>query len=811
MIETRDTEILIDGQPVIVMAGEIHYFRLARADWQDRLDRLKSIGGNAVASYIPWIVHEQPDGSFDFRGRTREQCDLVGFINLCRQNDLWFIARIGPFIMAEMKNEGLPYRLYSQHPEIVPTTWDNNPAPTRTVDYLAPAFLSETRAWYAAVLPHLVARLHDAGGPIIAVQLDNEVGMLSWVSQSPDLTDRLLTDFAAWLRATPSAGPPGGYPFALDDAAARAAAIRSPGESYAPALGRDLSRYMRHRYARYIATLRQFAEDEGVRGVPFLVNIHGTDQNRGVTFPIGISQLMDSYRHQDGYIAGSDHYLGDLTTANFGDLYLMNAFMRAVAGPGQPLASLEFEAGDGDYSGDGVSRTDPSAADFKLRMSLAQSNRMINFYLAAGGINYRLDPPSGDGNDRISFTGERHGIAAPVGPEGQLNSTFPRLSRVTRAVMASADSLATMHEEHDGIAFGFNPDDYLTENRYPDSQRTAEIDADLARNRFGGLNQQLARSLLLLGLRFPAVDIRHPLALDPEMVPAVAIGGSLYMDHGTQITLVHYLDRGGRLLINGEIPRFDLAGNPATPLCDALELRPTTDRTSETFYYLSIQPEGWAAGWPEYRVGQLQGFDAGADGCFLRAYGTGEGCGFERPVGAGRATVITTELPGDPAFIGIILDRLGMQPSLRHNSPTNGIFLTSSINDDGARFMYLLNLDGYAKRVHLTEGDRALLDGRELTLGPRDSVMLPLNVPYLPATVRWATTEVQQQTASRLVFRRFQDEDVVALETPREIEPSDQFTVEPTGGGYLLRSRLPLRLDKPDQVMPVTFHPPARS
>ena len=48
--------------------------------------------------------------------------------------------------MAELKNEGLPYRLYTEHPEIVPIGWDGRPAPTRTVDYLAPAFLAERAA-----------------------------------------------------------------------------------------------------------------------------------------------------------------------------------------------------------------------------------------------------------------------------------------------------------------------------------------------------------------------------------------------------------------------------------------------------------------------------------------------------------------------------------------------------------------------------------------------------------------------------------------------------------------------------------------
>ena len=142
MIELRDKAILIDGQPRLVLSGEVHYFRLRREDWQDRLDKLKAAGCNTVASYIPWLCHETVEGRIDLDGRTRPELDLGAFIDLCHVNDLWFIARPGPFVMAELKNEGLPYWVYEKHPEIVPAGWDGKPATTHTVDYLAPAFLA---------------------------------------------------------------------------------------------------------------------------------------------------------------------------------------------------------------------------------------------------------------------------------------------------------------------------------------------------------------------------------------------------------------------------------------------------------------------------------------------------------------------------------------------------------------------------------------------------------------------------------------------------------------------------------------------
>lgn len=301
MVEIANRQIIIDGRPQIVLCGEIHYFRLRRDEWQDRIDKLRAAGFNAVASYIPWLCHEPSEGAFDLDGSTRPELDLAAFIDLCRDNGLWFFARPGPFVMAELKNEGLPYWVYAKHPEIVAPSWDDEKVPSKTVDYLAPAFLEAARNWYRAVMPLLAPRLEPQGGNVIAVQLDNEIGMLSWVTNRPDLSDALLDDFGRWLEQhhAPDALPQR-YPFDLDNAAIRNPALRSPAESYAAALLHDLGRYMRDRFRRYVATLRGYAEEFGVRDVPFVINIHGTAEGRGLSYPIGISQLYEAYTQDAG-------------------------------------------------------------------------------------------------------------------------------------------------------------------------------------------------------------------------------------------------------------------------------------------------------------------------------------------------------------------------------------------------------------------------------------------------------------------------------------------------------------------------------
>ncbi|MGX2040429.1 beta-galactosidase [Methylocaldum sp. MU1018] len=795
MIEIRNKQIVIDGVPRIVMSGEIHYFRVPRASWQDRLDKLKAAGCNTVASYVPWLCHEPADGKVDLEGETRAELDLGAFIDLCKQNGLWFFARPGPFIMAEMKNEGLPYWVAGKHPEIAPVGWDGASTGARAVDYLAPGFLYEARKWYAAVMRVLAPRLHARGGNVIAVQLDNEIGMLAWVCNCPGLTDDMLADFSDWLERRYGAEDLARrYSFDPADAEIRRNRARSPVDGHGVRLMRDLGHYMRNRFSRYVATLRAWAEEFGVKDVPFVINVHGTQSGRGLTFPVGISQLYEAYTQAPGYLPGSDFYLGNLTPDNFQDLYVCNAFMDCVQTADQPLSSVEFECGDGDYGHMFGNRYDPSAVDLKTRMCIAQGNRMLNYYLFAGGHNYRLDPAPNDGNDRIAITGERHGVAAPVGPEGALNYTYPRMARVIETMMAVSDKLAVAEEERDAVALAFIPDYFMTEYRYPGNPKIQEIMGNLEANRGRGAWECMVRAMLLAGYRFGAIDIQNR-ALDPKTTPVLALASARYMDGEVQRRLVEWLRAGGGLLLYGEVPLFDMEGEGCTLLAEALGAMPTGARQASEDYYLSVCADGWAAPRPEIRTHFAQVFAAGGAGAFLRVYDTREVCGFGTSVGKGRALVITTAYPCDVSLFRAALERLGAAAGLRHDCAQSGIFMTSTATGDGERFLHILNLDGFDKELRLYDNGRPLLDGRKLTLQARDGVMLPLGVSFHGVRIEYSTAEILRVERDAISFRLTQAEDIVALETGREPVPSDDYRVRNEGRRTVIVSRKHARVD----------------
>ncbi|MEE1650333.1 beta-galactosidase [Brachybacterium sp. J144] len=743
MLTIDRRRLLIHGEPRLILAGEIHYFRVPREQWAARIAQLAESGANTVASYIPWVFHELPDGTLDLTGATRPERDLAAFLDLCAEAGLWFIARPGPFQMAELKNEGLPYRLYTEHPEIVPVGWDGAPAPSRTVDYLAPAFLAEADRWYAAVMPLLAERLIQHGGPIISVQLDNEIGMLAWVTNSPDLTDDLLSDLRGWIREH-RADAAGTYPALEEDDAAWARAVRSPEEAWAGALRVDLTRFLRGRFARYVDHLRAAAESHGVRDVPFLINIHGTEQGSA----LGISQLVETYSGRPGYLSGSDHYAGDMTLDVTTDMYVLNAFQQAVHDDDQPLTSLEFEAGTGDY-GDGMERlAEPATADLKSRLFVAQGNRMLNYYLFAGGHNPPLDEPVGDGNDRLAFTGRRHGFAAPVGPEGQASPTLAPLAAAMRQLALHERHLASAVEELDDLALGLVLDSYATELRHPDSEVMGEIVRDLELHRGPGQRKALARSALFQGYRFDAVDVASPRPRSGGAGRSVLmLASSRHLDPHVQQQLADHVAGGGGLLLLGVLPERDLEGRPCRILADSLGLSAAPVRHDSSRFHPSVHWTEDRAVLDETRVGWFQEL-SGPDARPVLTTVDGETCGVEVRRGEGRAILLAAGLPSHLGLFGHALERLGAVPGLRLRSSVPGVVATTTRDEYGGRMLHLLNVTGYRPDVTIE------LDGERIDLrpAPHTGYLLARGLDVGRARIEEANAELTAISDEQLSF-----------------------------------------------------------
>ncbi len=753
MVRLSNRRLLIDERPVIVLAGEVHYFRLSRSDWADRIKKTKEAGCNALASYIPWIIHEEVEGDFDLSGRKRPEHNVGEFIDMCHAAGLWFIARPGPFVMGEMKNEGIPFWVYEKCPDAIPTTWEGKKGSSKNLSYLHPDYLRFVKRWYSQIMPVLSSRLQGQGGSVIGVQLDNEIGMLQCWTGETDMSEDVLCDLAAWLHMHYSdAELRARYPFDLNDPIARAKAVWSPADAWASHLRTDYNEFLRRHFAQYASTLRSYAEEFGVKDVPFVINIHGSGGGRATTFPIGISQTFAAYTQGEGFWGASDHYLGELTRQNAGDLYFLNAFMAAVNRPEQPLSSMEFEAGTGDYGDNGASRYTGAAADFKSRLSVVQGNRLLNHYLLAGGHNPKLEVPRHDGNDRAATTGERHGFAAPIGPEGQLDPLYLALKETNQTLLAVADKLADMDEEHDNIALGFVPDYYATDVKHPGAIQDVVSKLEDARGPLEGL----VRYMLDAGLSFPAVNLQAEIA---RSVKAIAFASSLCLGKTEQMRLVDFVKRGGNLLFYGRLPVLDFEGEACTVFADALGLKvkPIVQADKRA---LAIQGVGWARHEPELAEWQIQPFDPGRGEVFMRVVQSDDVVGASYRLGGGEAFVLTAEISMRRNLWRSLFDRLGASPAVRHDCELGGVLLNRLSNRAGERFISLINLDAEDKTLRITGFSQPVfLEGRKAKL-------LPVGVSFGGVRVRQSSAEIVRRDGDSVWFRGGKSAEWVEFESP---------------------------------------------
>ncbi len=147
---------LIDGERKLILSGEVHYFRMPRAEWKPVLEAAKASGLNAISTYIPWNFHEPREGKWDFAG----DHDLEAFLKLCRQQGMLVVARPGPYICAEWDFGGFPAWLHAKGVKHL-----------RTSDV---TYMGVVDRYLDKVLSILARHQVSKGGPVFLVQIENE-------------------------------------------------------------------------------------------------------------------------------------------------------------------------------------------------------------------------------------------------------------------------------------------------------------------------------------------------------------------------------------------------------------------------------------------------------------------------------------------------------------------------------------------------------------------------------------------------------------------------------------------------------------
>src|SRR5512147_103211 len=158
MLTISGHQFLLNNEPFRIISGAMHYFRVVPEYWRDRLEKMRVFGLNTVETYVAWNLHEPRPGEFHFESGL----DLVRFIEIAAEVGLHVIVRPGPYICSEWDFGGLPFWLLKD--------------PTMQVRCAYPPFLAAVDRFFDELLPKLVSLQSTNGGPIIAMQVDNEYG-----------------------------------------------------------------------------------------------------------------------------------------------------------------------------------------------------------------------------------------------------------------------------------------------------------------------------------------------------------------------------------------------------------------------------------------------------------------------------------------------------------------------------------------------------------------------------------------------------------------------------------------------------------
>ncbi|MFC4591724.1 glycoside hydrolase family 35 protein [Sphaerisporangium corydalis] len=158
VLRIDDEGFRLGDTPFRIISGGLHYFRVHPAQWADRLRKARLMGLNTVETYVPWNLHQPGPGRF----RMDHDLDLPRFLGLAAAEGLHVLLRPGPYICAEWDGGGLPSWLLAE-PDIRLRTTDAR-------------YLAAVDDYFGRVLPPLVPHLATNGGPVLAVQVENEYG-----------------------------------------------------------------------------------------------------------------------------------------------------------------------------------------------------------------------------------------------------------------------------------------------------------------------------------------------------------------------------------------------------------------------------------------------------------------------------------------------------------------------------------------------------------------------------------------------------------------------------------------------------------
>ena len=542
-----------------IFGAEIQYFRTDPRHWETILRRFADTGLRCVTTYVQWGTHlvgppdaKHPAGILDFEGRTDPRLNLFGFLDLVQKAGLDMNFRCGPFCCNEAVHGGYPPWLVFGNPSMMVWDWQNRTTQGYWIgrkegsqpSYLHPVYLDWCRKWLDAVDRIIQPRLKANGGFITMLNLDNEVSYI--------VRDGFLDSDYNPVNVAPGGlyhqflaekyGSAGKLPYATKYKAFEDVA---PPRAVPETLGRDLAWYTdwiafkTWCMSRYIRTLREMHEANGVKDVTFMSNFNPH-------LPEGVPTRMPDFEAAcgEGGIVGYDFYRGAFMS--YSGYQSMARVLKLMNNTLKYTWSAEFMAGTWNKDLSKASRVSDDHMRYMARCSLAQGCKAICWFMFHDRDCWGDAPVSSHGHVRPSL--------------GVLSETVELATKLIRNWdrLTPHMDIAVVYDllQHQHTAIG-DPMPCADNNLHIGRPAIEGTQAGMASAEYLGLFRLVEEN----GFQAGAVDILHrPKGLND--FPLAFLPGSPVIERAVARALTAYVKSGGVLVVTGPWPQRDERGDP---------------------------------------------------------------------------------------------------------------------------------------------------------------------------------------------------------------------------------------------------------
>jgi len=718
--EIKKNHFYLNDRKIFLNSGEIHYFRIKRELWDTHLEAAKEAGLMAVSTYVPWAWHESVEGEFDLTGSSNPELDLEGWLQRCRAHGLYCILKPGPFILAETRGAGLPYWFLDQFGEQVKMRNSKGEiVPSDGVNLFHPVYLEKVGLWYDRIMPFIAEHEASKGGPVIMMQICNEIGVFSWLAHQGDYGDGVTRRLISFLNnkfnnieqlnklwgtnyndfKEVDLPPDGREPYRSKEDRSR---------DY------EWHCFWRTYYGDYLRMLTKMARERGVT-VPFYHNLPGWIYGSGYEFPLNITMYEDLFGDKSEIMFGVDHIPEYLSHRNMHDDRIINDITRAMQGE-KPLFAAEFQCGSREYH----VVTNPREMELFYKASIAHGLNGWNYYMFSRGRNPR----------HKGYSGANFYWFTPLSPEGERSSLFPLVSRMSRLLYTS-ESIILDAERKAEICVLFYPPYYATELEHPETGASG-LQFNASSIRRPAYFDGLLKVLQVLNIDYNMADLNRVSAEDIAKYKQVWAFSTDEMNADAQRVLAGYAASGGNLVIFPNLPDREMSQKPCTILRDALLIHPSGAENidSPLIDIYGIQDIKCANPQMIYNEEDLKGAEV------IARTIRGTACGFEKSLGKGKVIHLGTWMGFDteghkPAYEAI-LKRSGALLR-KANSSNENISVRERFTGNGTGLLFIANYfneeqTGSVKYTHPGTGDAITIPyhGGELAWPSLYGVLTPL-------------------------------------------------------------------------------------